>query len=75
MACGLASYGRRPVFELQFIDFIYPGWNQLVTNLATLRHDITNILSREPEFGQIPPFWDGLASERIVSRLIEHGAH
>jgi 2-oxoisovalerate dehydrogenase E1 component len=25
------------VFELQFIDFIYPGWNQLVTNLATLR--------------------------------------
>ena len=37
MACGLASYGKRPVFELQFIDFIYPGWNQLVTNLATLR--------------------------------------
>lgn len=37
VACGLASYGRRPVFELQFIDFIYPGWNQLVTNLATLR--------------------------------------
>ena len=36
-ACGLASYGKRPVFELQFIDFIYPGWNQLVTNLATLR--------------------------------------
>ena len=30
VACGLASYGRRPVFELQFIDFIYPGWNQLV---------------------------------------------
>jgi 2-oxoisovalerate dehydrogenase E1 component len=37
VACGLASYGRRPVFELQFIDFVYPGWNQLVTNLATLR--------------------------------------
>ena len=37
VACGLASYGKRPVFELQFIDFIYPGWNQLVTNLATLR--------------------------------------
>ncbi len=37
VACGLASYGWRPVFELQFIDFIYPGWNQLVTNLATLR--------------------------------------
>ncbi|HUG10898.1 MAG TPA: thiamine pyrophosphate-dependent enzyme [Opitutaceae bacterium] len=37
VACGLASYGKRPVFEIQFIDFIYPGWNQLVTNLATLR--------------------------------------
>ncbi len=37
VACGLASYGKRPVFEMQFIDFIYPGWNQLVTNLATLR--------------------------------------
>ncbi|HEU0273461.1 MAG TPA: thiamine pyrophosphate-dependent enzyme, partial [Candidatus Udaeobacter sp.] len=23
VACGLAAYGRRPVFELQFIDFIY----------------------------------------------------
>ena len=37
VACGLAAYGRRPVFELQFIDFIYPGFNQLVTNIATLR--------------------------------------
>ena len=37
VACGLASYGKRPVFELQFIDFIYPGMNQLVTNIATLR--------------------------------------
>src|SRR5205085_677963 len=36
-ACGLAAYGRRPVFELQFIDFIYPGFNQLVTNISTLR--------------------------------------
>lgn len=37
VGCGLASYGCRPVFELQFIDFIYPGFNQLVTNIATLR--------------------------------------
>lgn len=34
---GLALYGRRPVFEIQFIDFIYPGFNQLVSNLANLR--------------------------------------
>lgn len=37
VGCGLASYGKRPVFELQFIDFIGPAWNQLVTNLSTLR--------------------------------------
>jgi 2-oxoisovalerate dehydrogenase E1 component len=37
VACGLAAYGKRPVFELQFIDFIYPGFNQLVTNIANLR--------------------------------------
>ncbi len=37
VACGLASYGKRPVFEVQFVDFINPGWNQLATNLSTLR--------------------------------------
>jgi 2-oxoisovalerate dehydrogenase E1 component len=37
VGCGLAAYGKRPVFELQFIDFIYPGFNQLVTNIASLR--------------------------------------
>lgn len=37
VACGLAAYGKRPAFELQFIDFIYPGFNQLVTNISTLR--------------------------------------
>src|SRR5438034_6500388 len=36
VACGLAAYGKRPVFELQFIDFIYPGFNQLVTNISNL---------------------------------------
>ena len=37
VACGLASYGKRPVFEIQFVDFIWPGWNQMASNLATLR--------------------------------------
>jgi 2-oxoisovalerate dehydrogenase E1 component len=37
VAVGMASTGMRPVFELQFIDFISPGWNQLVTNISTLR--------------------------------------
>jgi 2-oxoisovalerate dehydrogenase E1 component len=37
VSVGLASYGKRPCFEIQFVDFIYPGWNQLVSNMATLR--------------------------------------
>jgi 2-oxoisovalerate dehydrogenase E1 component len=37
VAVGMAAYGYRPVFELQFIDFISPGWNQVVTNMSTLR--------------------------------------
>ena len=37
VSCGLASYGKRPIAEIQFIDFIAPGWNQLVSNIATLR--------------------------------------
>ena len=34
---GLASCGMRPVFELQFIDFVGPAWNQIGQNMATLR--------------------------------------
>ena len=37
VAVGVACYGWKPVFELQFIDFISPGWNQVVTNMSTLR--------------------------------------
>ncbi|MEQ1821477.1 MAG: thiamine pyrophosphate-dependent enzyme [Fimbriimonadaceae bacterium] len=37
VAVGMACYGMKPVFELQFIDFISPGWNQVVTNMSTLR--------------------------------------
>lgn len=37
VGCGLASYGRRPVFEIQFVDFTWPGFNQLISNIATLR--------------------------------------
>ncbi|GMV36547.1 MAG: tungsten formylmethanofuran dehydrogenase subunit E [Fimbriimonadales bacterium] len=37
VAVGLAAYGWRPVFEVQFTDFIPPAFNQLITNVATLR--------------------------------------
>lgn len=34
---GLAATGWRPVFEIQFIDFMTPGFNQLANQVATLR--------------------------------------
>ncbi len=37
VACGMASAGMKPVFEMQFIDFVGPAWNQISQNLATLR--------------------------------------
>lgn len=37
VAVGLAAYGYKPVFELQFVDFFTPGWNQILTNISTTR--------------------------------------
>lgn len=37
VACGLASFGKRPIFEIQFVDFIGPALNQLINNIALLR--------------------------------------
>lgn len=37
VAVGMAAYGMRPVFELQFVDFFEPAWNQIVGNVSTLR--------------------------------------
>jgi 2-oxoisovalerate dehydrogenase E1 component len=36
-AVGLAAIGYRPVFEFQFIDFISPAWNQLCSQVSSLR--------------------------------------
>jgi len=37
VAVGMAAYGWKPIFELQFIDFVAPAWNQLTTNMSSLR--------------------------------------
>ncbi len=37
VAVGMACYGMRPVFELQFVDFVGPAWSQISQNMATIR--------------------------------------
>ena len=37
-AVGMAVNGLRPVAEIQFADYIYPGYDQIVSELARLRH-------------------------------------
>ena len=36
-AIGLAAFGMRPVAELQFMGFLYPAYDQLVSHAARLR--------------------------------------
>jgi 2-oxoisovalerate dehydrogenase E1 component beta subunit len=38
VAVGMAAYGMRPVPEIQFADYIYPGLDQLVSEAARIRY-------------------------------------
>jgi 2-oxoisovalerate dehydrogenase E1 component beta subunit len=37
-AVGMAVYGMRPVAEIQFLDFIYPAFDQIVSEAAKMRY-------------------------------------
>ena len=76
VSVGLASYGKRPCFEIQFVDFIYPGWNQLVSNMATLRwrsfgHWKCPLVIYAPCGGYLPggALWHSQAGEGSFARI------
>ena len=38
VAVGMGAYGLQPVLEIQFADYIYPGFDQIVREAARLRY-------------------------------------
>ena len=37
-AVGMALYGLKPIPEIQFLDFIYPAFDQIVSEMAKMRY-------------------------------------
>ena len=37
-AIGMGAYGMRPCVEIQFADYVYPGYDQIVSEAARLRY-------------------------------------
>jgi 2-oxoisovalerate dehydrogenase E1 component beta subunit len=37
-AIGMAAYGLRPCVEIQFADYVYPGYDQIVSEAARIRY-------------------------------------
>jgi pyruvate dehydrogenase E1 component beta subunit len=57
-AIGMSINGLEPVVEIQFLDFIYPGFNQIVSELAKIRyrsggHFPAHVVIRAPSGGGI----------------------
>jgi 2-oxoisovalerate dehydrogenase E1 component beta subunit len=41
-AVGMSAYGLRPVIEIQFADYVYPGLDQLISEAARVRYRSSN---------------------------------
>src|SRR5699024_4975856 len=42
VAIGAAMYGKRPIAEIQFADFIFPAVNQIISEAAKIRYRSNN---------------------------------
>jgi len=73
-AIGMAAYGLKPVVEIQFADYIYPGYDQIVSELARMRYRTAGewtmpVVIRSPYGGGI---FGGQTHSQSVEALFTH---
>ena len=79
---GMAVNGLRPVAEIQFADYVYPGYDQIVSELARLRYRSARRFHRagddpHAQRRRHPRRADTLAEPRgaVRARLRHQGGH
>jgi len=73
-AAGMAAYGLKPVVEIQFADYIYPGYDQIVSEVARMRYRTAGewtmpMVIRSPYGGGI---FGGQTHSQSVEALFTH---
>jgi 2-oxoisovalerate dehydrogenase E1 component beta subunit len=74
IAVGMGAYGLRPIVEIQFADYIYPAYDQIVSEAARLRYRSAGqftapITIRSPYGGGI---FGGQTHSQSVEALFTH---
>jgi 2-oxoisovalerate dehydrogenase E1 component beta subunit len=74
VAVGMGAYGLRPIVEIQFADYIYPAYDQIVSEAARLRYRSAGqftapITIRSPYGGGI---FGGQTHSQSVEALFTH---
>jgi 2-oxoisovalerate dehydrogenase E1 component len=76
VSIGLALAGMRPLAELQFIDFAGPAWNQITSQLATMRWRTAGawacpVILYAPWGGYLPGggIWHSQSNESLLTHV------
>lgn len=73
-AIGMGAYGLRPIVEIQFVDYLWPGYDQLISEAAKLRYRsagefVAPITVRTPYGGGI---FGGMTHSQSPEALFSH---